>query len=104
MTRPVLALLGLFMITPVFAQTLPTLDINRYCLQKAKISRGQIDDFYATCVAAETATQVELRDDWNDYSKESRQRCLKTNGDGGYYSDLQACIEAAEALRNTEGR
>lgn len=92
------------MTAPVFAQTLPMLDINRYCLQKAKISGGQIDDFYSTCVAAETATLAELRGDWGDYSKESRQRCLKLNGGGGYYSDLQACIEAAEALRNTEGR
>lgn len=103
MRRLVLALASLLISSPLFAQALPSVDIGRNCLKKAK-TNSPTDDFYVTCVDAETVTLAELREDWRGYSSASRQRCLNTAGNGSFYSDLQACIEAAEALRSTEGK
>lgn len=103
MRRFVLALVSLLISSPLFAQALPRVDIDSDCLKKAKTNRPT-DDFYVTCVDAEKATLAELREDWSGYSSESRRRCLGMTGNGSFYSDLQACIEAAEALRSTEGR
>ncbi len=65
---------------------------------------GGGDEFYAACVDGETFALGDLRENWNDYSSKSRNECLKITGSGGVYSDLQACIEAAEAVRDAKGR
>jgi hypothetical protein len=102
--RPLLAIMALFAFGSASAQTLPNVDIRRYCLKKSMSTGMKTDDFYATCLDAETATYGELKENWSDYSSESRKRCLNIPSSGGYYGDLQACIEAAEALKHTEGR
>jgi hypothetical protein len=99
-----LAMACLLASMPAWAQSLPVINIDRYCMKKSMSSGRGIEDFYGTCVDAETATYAELKASWSDYSQESRKRCLTITGSAGFYSDLQACIEAAEALRSTEGR
>jgi hypothetical protein len=102
--RAMVALAYLFLVGHAQAQPLPTVDIRRYCLKKSTSPAGVNPDLFATCVDGETATYGELKESWGDYSAQSRRRCLAIRGDGGFYSDLQACIEAAEALKDTEGR
>lgn len=94
---------GLLFATAASAQKIPNVDIQNYCRSKSVLGGGS-DEFYAACVEGETVTLGELRENWNDYSAESRSQCLKITGSGGVYSDLQACIEAAEAIRDTKRR
>jgi hypothetical protein len=102
--RAIVTLAYLFLVGNAQAQTLPTVDIRSCCLKKSTSPGGVNQDLFATCVDGETATYGELKENWGDYSAQSRRRCLATRGDGGFYGDLQACIEAAEALKDTEGR
>lgn len=90
--------------TAAFGQKIPNVNIQNYCRSKAMLGSGGSDEIYATCVDGETVALGELRENWNDYSAESRSQCLKIAGSGGVYSDLQACIEAAEAVRDAKTR
>ncbi len=90
--------------TAAFAQKIPKVNIENYCRSKAMLGSGGSDELYAACVDGETVALGELRENWNDYSAESRSQCLKITGSGGVYSDLQACIEAAEAERDAKRR
>ncbi len=89
--------------TAAFAQKIPQVNIQKYCLSKSETG-GRGDEFYAACVDGETVALSDLAENWNDYSAESRSGCLKITGSGGVYSDLQACIEAAEAARDAKRR
>jgi hypothetical protein len=102
--RPSPVIFALLVLESASAQTLPNLDIRRYCHKKSMQNGITAEDFYLTCIDAETATYGELKENWSGYSSDSRKRCLNTPSSGGYYGDLQACIEATEALRHTEGR
>jgi hypothetical protein len=102
--RSITLIFCLLFATAAFAQKIPTLNIQSYCRSKSMLGGGGGDEIYAACVDGETIALGELRENWNDYSSESRTQCLKVTGSGGVYSDLQACIEAAEAIRDTKRR
>ena len=90
--------------TDALAQALPARSIEQFCSKIAKTSGAPKDDVFGVCVDAERASLAELKENWNDYTPQSRARCLRTAGGEGLYSDLEACIEAAEAMRASESR
>jgi hypothetical protein len=102
--RSIILIFYLLFATAAFAQKIPTWNIQSYCRSKSMLGGGGGGEIYATCVDGETIALGELRESWNDYSAESRSQCLKVTGSGGVYSDLQACIEAAEAIRDAKRR
>ncbi len=62
-----------------------------------------MNDLFGACVDVERASLAELKNNWSDYSPQSRKQCLGIVKDHGLYSDFEACIEGAEALR-AEGK
>lgn len=81
------------------AQALLRRSIELFCAKRAKVAGAAVNDLFGACVEAERASLEDLRDNWTAYSLGSRARYLKVFGAGGLYSDIEACIEAAEALR-----
>lgn len=103
MTKKMIIIGALLTTTAAFGQTLPNRSIELYCAGRAKSSGMAMNDLFGACVESERASLAELQENWMSYSASSRARCVKTMTDG-LYSDLEACIEGAEAMRKTEGR
>jgi hypothetical protein len=103
-TKTLIVLATLLASTAAFAQALPTRSIELFCAKRAKSSGMAMNDLFGACVEAEKASLDELQENWTSYSAQSRTRCIKIVSDEGLYSDLEACIEGAEAMRKTEGR
>lgn len=94
-------ILSTFVLLPTvtFAQDLPSWSIELYCAKQARLSGNAMNDLFGGCVEAERASLAELKADWSEYSAASRSKCLKLISSDQLYSDLEACIEAAEAVR-----
>jgi hypothetical protein len=90
--------------TAALAQALPNRSVELFCAKRAKSSGMAMNDLFGACVEAERASLAELQDNWTSYSVASRSQCIKIALTEGLYSDLEACIEGAEALRKPEGR
>jgi hypothetical protein len=100
-------LLGLLMILlapHALAQALPARSIELFCAKKANTAGAAMGDIFGACVDAERSSLGDLKDNWTDYSSQSRAQCLENFGAGGLYSDLEACIEAAEAVHYKGGK
>ncbi len=103
MKTRLLALAALLVPAVAPAQTLPSRSIELYCAKRASAAGAVMNDLFGACVEAERASLGELKANWTDYSMSSRMRCISTTDPAGLYTDLEACIEAAEAMR-AEGK
>lgn len=90
--------------TAAVAQALPNRSIELFCAKRAKSSGMAMNDLFGACVEAERASLAELQENWTSYSGASRTQCITIVFGEGLYSDLEACIEGAEALRKPQVR
>lgn len=104
MTQKLIILAAFLASTAAVAQALPTRSVELFCAKRAKSSGTAMNDLFGACVEAERASLEELQQNWSSYSFDSRARCVKALSSDGLYSDLEACIEGAEALRSAGGR
>jgi hypothetical protein len=103
MRRTILALASLSVATAAHAQALPKLDIRQYCAQRPALPGLPADLFRPMCVDAESESYATLKENWKTYSAASLARCLQAASGKMQYSDLQACIVAAESKQATQG-
>lgn len=103
MRRTILALASLSVATVVHAQALPKLDIRRYCAQRPALPGAPADLQRPMCVDDESESYATLKENWKTYSAPSRARCLQAASGKMQYSDLPACIVAAESKQATQG-
>lgn len=103
MKRTVLALACILLAAPAHGQALPKLDIEKYCARQPATPGIPADLFRPMCVDDESASYATLQENWKTYSVASRTRCLQATSGRARYSDLQACIVAAESRKATEG-
>lgn len=90
--------------TDAMAQALPAFSIELFCARRANAAGPALSNLFTACVEAERASLADLRENWVDYSPRSRAQCLKLFGAASLYSNLEACIESAEASRSGLGR
>jgi hypothetical protein len=103
MKRTILALVFSSIAPAALGQALPRLDIQQYCARQAPSPGLPPEMAQSLCVDDETASLTVLKESWKTYSAASKTRCLQATGGRTQYSDLQACILAAESRQATEG-
>lgn len=101
--KKIIVVLALLTSGGAIAQALPPWSIELFCAQRSKAAGPAMNDLFGACVDVERASLGELKNSWSDYSPQSRKQCISLISNHGLYSDLEACIEGAEALRS-EGR
>jgi hypothetical protein len=99
LTAKLSALLLLLSSAATMAQGVPSRSIELFCAKRANAAGAALENLFTACVEAERASLADLIDNWTDYDPQSRAQCVSIMGKGGLYSDLQACIESAEAVR-----
>lgn len=90
--------------TGAMAQALPNSSIELFCAKRANAAGKALENLFVACVEAERSSLADLQSNWTDYSAPSRAQCLKNFSNRSLYSDLEACIEAADAVRAGSGK
>jgi hypothetical protein len=89
--------------TLAHGQALPKVDPQKYCARRPPPPGFSADDALAFCLDDENASLDVLRENWATYGADSKRRCLKSHVGPVTYSNLQACLIAAESRKATAG-
>jgi hypothetical protein len=87
----------------VFADDVPTFDIQRTCNQRAlqgTFNQGPVT--LRACVADEQNARATLANQWTQFAPGSKAQCLQIQGDGAApqsYVELLTCLQMAKEIK-----